>query len=84
MSTGSKKENDLKLFAGVSSVAKGYSNYVDSMVDGKMSEAFTKAAGMDVRGTKSNVLTLSWYISGPTASSLRGFLFVWNNTFAFK
>ena len=70
--------------AGVSSVAKGYSNYVDSMVDGKMSEAFTKAAGMDVRGTKSNVLTLSWYISGPTASSLRGFLFVWNNTFAFK
>ena len=33
-------------------MAKGYSNYVDSMVDGKMSEAFTKAAGMDVRGTR--------------------------------
>ena len=65
-------------------MAKGYSNYVDSMVDGKMSEAFTKAAGMDVRGTKRKVLTLRWYISGPTAGSLRGFLFLWNNTFAFK
>jgi len=33
---------------GVSSVAKGYSGYVDSMVDGKMSAAFKKVLTMDV------------------------------------
>lgn len=33
---------------GVSSVAKGYSKYVDSMVDKKMSEAFRSFAAMDV------------------------------------
>ena len=50
-------EKTQQFVSGVSSVAKGYSNYVDSMVDGKMSEAFTKAAGMDVRETKMQVLT---------------------------
>ena len=34
---------------GVSSVAKGYSNYVDSILDNKMSRAFKSIAGMKVR-----------------------------------
>ena len=38
----------ISMFIGVSSVAKGYSGYVDSMVDGKMSAAFKKVLTMDV------------------------------------
>ena len=34
---------------GVSSVAKGYSNYVDSILDNRMSQAFKSIAGMEVR-----------------------------------
>lgn len=33
---------------GVSSVAKGYSSYVDSIFDNKMSEAFKSFTAMDV------------------------------------
>ena len=39
--------------AGVSSVAKGYSSYVDSMTDMKMSKAFRDFAPMDVISTVS-------------------------------
>ena len=39
----------LKYSQGVSSVAKGYSNYVDSILGNKMSRAFKSFAGMKVK-----------------------------------
>ena len=39
----------IEILEGVSSVAKGYSNYVDSILGNKMSKAFKSFAGMKVK-----------------------------------
>ena len=38
----------IEISPGVSSVAKGYSSYVDSIFDNKMSQAFKSFTAMDV------------------------------------
>ena len=44
-----RKSSIKSIGPGVSSVAKGYSNYVDSMLDNRMSQAFKKVASLEVK-----------------------------------